>query len=448
MVDHVYFGGHPDVPPYVPEPWHVSESNTVALGEWMQRILTEDLDVLLADRSEALAVRAARPDLGRLDDADLVGHARSLVPLIRRLFERHITVSGGASVGPGVVSAICDAIGEPTSALKVLSHVGDVDSAAPSHALWRLSRIDADSDEFARGFAAFIEAHGSRGPNEWDIRSEVWETRPELALTLIDVMRKQDDDGDPARRAAIGAEERVAVTQRVRSALESDPDALARFELGLRSAQRYTAGRERTKTNIIKVIHEVRMALRELASRHDLTMSQLTMLLDDEVDAFVAGPSDFRARLERREAEFLQLYDLEPPFIVDGSVPPLREWTRRSSAGGDASAVAAAGDVLVGVPGCPGRVTGIARVVLDPSDPTALEPGEILVAPLTDPAWTPLFVPAAGVVVDVGAQVSHAIIVSRELAIPCAVSVTGATTRIADGASITVDGDAGTVTVH
>jgi len=76
-----------------------------------------------------------------------------------------------------------------------------------------------------------------------------------------------------------------------------------------------------------------------------------------------------------------------------------------------------------------------------------LEPGEILVAPLTDPSWTPLFVAADGVVVDVGAVMSHAVIVSRELGIPCAVSVTNATRRIPDGALIEVDGSTGTVTV-
>jgi pyruvate,water dikinase len=66
---------------------------------------------------------------------------------------------------------------------------------------------------------------------------------------------------------------------------------------------------------------------------------------------------------------------------------------------------------------------------------------------LTDPAWTPLFLPAAAVVVNVGALMSHAIIVSRELGIPCAVSVEGATERIADGDMIEVDGAAGTVTI-
>ena len=102
---------------------------------------------------------------------------------------------------------------------------------------------------------------------------------------------------------------------------------------------------------------------------------------------------------------------------------------------------------LTGIPGCPGVARGRARVVLDPSDPRGLEPGDVLVAPLTDPSWTPLFVPAAAVVVDVGAQITHAVIVSRELGLPCVVSVIDATRRIADGAMIEVDGKAGTVTV-
>jgi rifampicin phosphotransferase len=71
----------------------------------------------------------------------------------------------------------------------------------------------------------------------------------------------------------------------------------------------------------------------------------------------------------------------------------------------------------------------------------------VLVAPITDPAWTPLFVPAGAVVVDVGAQISHAVIVSRELGIPCVVSVIDATRKIPDGAMVEVDGTNGTVTV-
>jgi pyruvate,water dikinase len=103
--------------------------------------------------------------------------------------------------------------------------------------------------------------------------------------------------------------------------------------------------------------------------------------------------------------------------------------------------------VLRGSPASAGVVRGIARIVLAPEDFGTLEPGEILVAPHTDPSWTPLFMVGSGAVVDVGAMNSHAMIVSRELGIPCAAGVVGASRRIADGATIEVDGAAGTVTV-
>ena len=105
------------------------------------------------------------------------------------------------------------------------------------------------------------------------------------------------------------------------------------------------------------------------------------------------------------------------------------------------------GDVLQGIAGCVGIAEGRARVILDSNDPSALMPGDVLVAPSTDPSWTPLFVPAGAVVVDVGAPLSHAVIVSRELGIPCVISATGATKRIPDGAMIRVDGTTGTVTL-
>jgi phosphohistidine swiveling domain-containing protein len=102
---------------------------------------------------------------------------------------------------------------------------------------------------------------------------------------------------------------------------------------------------------------------------------------------------------------------------------------------------------LRGIPLCPGVAEGRARVVLDLADPRGLEPDDILIAPLTDPAWTPLFLGAACVVVDVGAQQRHAAIVSRELGIPAVVSVTAAQRNIVDGSWVRVDGDTGDVHV-
>lgn len=105
-------------------------------------------------------------------------------------------------------------------------------------------------------------------------------------------------------------------------------------------------------------------------------------------------------------------------------------------------------DVLRGVPGSHGMVTATARVVRGPSDFPTVTQGEILICPYTDPAWTPLFAFAAGVITETGGVLSHAAIVAREYGIPAVLGVVGATTRIEDGSRITIDGSAGTVTLR
>ena len=99
----------------------------------------------------------------------------------------------------------------------------------------------------------------------------------------------------------------------------------------------------------------------------------------------------------------------------------------------------------MGTAASPGAVTGPARVVAGPADFKRLREGDILVCRATDPAWTPLFALAAGVVAETGGRLSHAAIVAREYGIPAVLGVPGATVRIADGARISVDGTAGRV---
>ena len=445
MIDATYFGTHPDVPPYVPEPWHESEANTAKLGAWMMEVMTaDDLPILRDDRDLAGAARSSRPNLADLDEAALVARMTSFTPLLRRMFEHHLLMTAATSIGPGALGAIAEALGDPGLVLTLITSIGDVDSAAPSNAMWKLSRLDKSSSEYGSGFASFIAEYGSRGPNEWDIRSHTWETKPALAEALIDSMRAAPDDESPSIRNERNTRTREAAEASIRQALAGQPEVLAQFEMALRSAHLHLAGRERAKTNIIKVLHEVRMAAHALAARTGYTSSEVCMLLADELDAFAASPDEFRARLAQRERQYLELFEIEPPFIVNGSVPPISSWERKGS--GSTESVRA-GEVLSGMSGAPGSCTGRARVILDPADPFALEPGDVLIAPLTDPAWTPLFVPAGAVVVNVGALVSHAVIVSRELGIPCVVSVTDATERIPDGAVVTVDGATATVTV-
>ena len=95
----------------------------------------------------------------------------------------------------------------------------------------------------------------------------------------------------------------------------------------------------------------------------------------------------------------------------------------------------------------PGAATGRARVILDPAD-AHVEPGEILVAPTTDPGWTPLFMTAAGLVTETGSPMAHGPTVAREYGIPAVICVRDATQLLTTGQLITLDGASGTVAVN
>ena len=210
-------------------------------------------------------------------------------------------------------------------------------------------------------------------------------------------------------------------------------------------------GRERTKTNCVKLVHEMRMAFHEFGRRRvaDGTFNLHTdfgLLRRDELREAVVDPGRFTDELRDREALLHEVAALQEPFLFAGRRPDMSSYPRRDCGRDHAGGRRAS--AVHGVPGCPGIAKGIARVDHRLARPDRRsQPGDILVAPITDPSWTPLFVPAAGVVVDVGAPLSHAIIVSRELGIPCVVSATDATKRIPDGALVEVNGDTGVVTV-
>jgi pyruvate,water dikinase len=102
--------------------------------------------------------------------------------------------------------------------------------------------------------------------------------------------------------------------------------------------------------------------------------------------------------------------------------------------------------VLTGTPASHGIVTGTARIVRGPADFPRVRPGDILVCPFTDPAWTPLLRIAAGVVTETGGVLSHAAIVARELRIPAVLGIPDATTTIHDDTLVTINGTTGTVT--
>jgi pyruvate,water dikinase len=106
------------------------------------------------------------------------------------------------------------------------------------------------------------------------------------------------------------------------------------------------------------------------------------------------------------------------------------------------------GATIKGVPASPGQVMGKARVLHGPEDFNQMKPGDILVASITTPAWTPLFAMASGIVTDIGGPLSHGSIVAREYGIPAVLGTGVATRRITSGQMIKVDGSAGLVTLQ
>jgi pyruvate,water dikinase len=475
-IDKAFFDERDDVPMYEPQPWHESEGHAAKLAEKMGWTMSvESLPELDREKELAERLRDERPNLRDLTDAALIARARSIVPYLQQSFETGIVVSSLASLGPGAVQAICDGVGDSSLGIRLLAGI-DVDSAAPSRAMWELAREARSSAElqnvfgagldglldrlrasssndvrhFLAGFDDLLHKYGSRGPNEWDVIAESWEVRPNVALVAIDLMRRSDDVQAPAVRHGAAVAERDRVLAMMREKLAGDAETLGTFEAGLRSAQLFLSGRERYKTNCIMLVGEMRMCMRELGHRlvergviADVT--QVFMLTNTELDHVRQEPEPFKAIIADRWRQYSELRTLEPAFVVNHRVPPISELQPRR--GRDVPKVAS-GTVLSGAAGSGGVATGRARIVLDAADPSALEPGDVLVAPQTDPSWVPLFVPAVAVIVNVGAMGSHAMIVSRELGIPCVASVQDATLRIPDGAMVTVDGNAGTVTVH
>lgn len=178
------------------------------------------------------------------------------------------------------------------------------------------------------------------------------------------------------------------------------------------------------------VIRDVPTAARNQPTVDDATAAQLARL-GKQIAAVLGGPQDIEWAIADGRTWILQARP------VTAAPPP-------PSSHSGASDIPAA--TLTGTPGSHGTVTGTARIVRGPGDFARVRPGDILVCPFTDPAWTPLLRIAAGVVTETGGVLSHAAIVAREHAIPAVLGIPNATSRLRDDTVITVDGATGTVT--
>ncbi len=167
-----------------------------------------------------------------------------------------------------------------------------------------------------------------------------------------------------------------------------------------------------------------------------------------EIDFIVTGMEagipleNLYIKVAERKTCWNRLRAVTPPVMV-----PMREkvWGVKTDIYTPQAADTQIGDILKGMPTSPGVVTANACILRGPEDFYKMQTGDVLVAGITTPAWTPLFTMASAVVTDVGGPLSHGSIVAREYGIPAVMGTGVATHRIRDGQTITVDGNTGKV---
>lgn len=299
-----------------------------------------------------------------------------------------------------------------------------------------------------RGLGEFLVRYGHRAVAEIDVGMPRWSDDPTHVLgVLANYLRLEEPELAPdaqfarGRRAAETTVAEVVGRVRRRSRIRA-----AAMRLALGRVRELVGMRETHKDYLVRVLAHVRQQLAavgaEIAAAGGLDQADDVFFLDlTETRAALAG-TDFRVVVAQRRVEYdRELRRRQVPRIMlsDGTVP--------ENVPPDAFAVSGPPVTegwLAGTPASAGTVTGVARVVLDPVG-AHLEPGEILVAPSTDPGWTPLFLTAGGLVMEMGGANSHGAVVAREYGIPAVVGVRDATLRITSGQQITVRGATGHV---
>lgn len=390
-------------------------------------------DAAQARRAEGRRLRASSTN------EELLARFESMQPLMESDF---VTLFIGSSVSPVALGSLQAGLVEVYGddgyefGRQAVMGVGGIESADAARAVAGLARLDGD--EFEAGFEQVLEEYGFRGVNEWEIAAPSWEIRPDVLRRAVEAVRAGGAERDPdaTRRAALAKFDADGVR-----------DRFADLDLWLDRCRVWLGIRERTKATCVLTINEMRLdALeigRRLADSGTLeSAEQIYFLTFDEFrDAGRGGTVDLDRIHARESAKAELLRHQEPLIAIAGAVPPVSEWPLRSK-------TTTSSDLeIVGAAGSPGVARGRARVVNDAyaDDPT--EPGEVLVAPITDPGWMPLFVGAVAVVAEMGGELSHTMIVSRDLGIPAVVGAVGATTTIKTGDLVEVDGSNGTVRI-
>jgi pyruvate,water dikinase len=296
-------------------------------------------------------------------------------------------------------------------------------TAEPDAALAWLSSPDAG--DALREFESYLDRHGHRAVRELELRTKEWAADPiPLISSLQSGVRARLQGARPKR-----------TERRASSAAAAHP--FVRRLLPLAHAAVRT--REHTKSGLVAVTTTFKHAYRTLGARlRDEGMlpdeDAVFFLTHQELGALVEGQAELAAvAVSRRRVIDYQMH-LRFPQVFWNRPEPL-----------SSTPVTTEDGALVGKPVSRGKVTGAARVVETLEEAAALQPGEILIAPITDVGWTPYFSLIAGLATDVGSAVSHGAVVAREYGLPAVVNLGVATSRFQTGDLVTLDGDLGTL---
>ena len=315
---------------------------------------------------------------------------------------------------------------------------GQLASLGPLLGLAQLQRGEIDR-------AAFAQSWGHRGPYEF----EVSVPRPAEDPAWIDAQLAGLHDA-PIDVNSLLARQQAAQTAAWARLAARYPGKLARLRRKVAQAAEAYRMREAARSEVVRVFWPLR-AFVQRAGALTGTGGDIFFLRIEEILALLRGERAALGRIPARRAAYDRYAALPSyPAFIRGHFDPER-WAadpaRRSDVFDAAQTAAPASATISGFPGAAGVVEGRARVLARAEDGGALEAGEILVTTVTNVGWTPLFPRAAAVVTDVGAPLSHAAIVARELGIPAVVGCGNATMRIRTGDRLRVDGARGTVEI-
>ena len=302
-------------------------------------------------------------------------------------------------------------------------------------------------DAFTAELQSFLAAHGHVGQSVDDLLLASWGEDPPLLLAEVAKRLDHPTERAEARRARLAREaDELAGATRVR--LTGQPEQLARFEALLDLARRIGPITETHNYWIDRAAQaHLRRFVRRVGAR--LVREGTLAATDDvfyltraEVPNLLVQPEDRRAIIEERRAAH-QRQRLQPPPRYVGKAPA-------ESAGpvdrfDGARLPSTEAGILNGTGASAGVVKGPARVVLTSAEFGRIQPGDVIVCPSSNPSWVPVFTIAGGLVTNTGGVLSHAAVVAREFGLPAVVGVRGATTTIADGQLVEIDGTTGTV---